>query len=118
MEKQFFPCPLLCGDLLEVRESKKGKPYVVCNTCGVQMFVRTEDGIRRFKKLIAEAAAKNLWEQIEEMKQRYVKQCPKCGRSFWVKRKLIKTSDLDGSFRGFRCPENDCRAIVKWEEES
>ncbi len=115
MEKQFFPCPLICGDRLEIRESKKGKPYIVCNTCGLQMFVRTEDGIRRFKKLIAEAAAKNLWEQIEEMKQRYVKQCPKCGSKFWVREELIETGMFDGRFVGYRCPEEDCGETVKPE---
>jgi len=114
MEKQLFPCPV-CGDGLEVCESKKGKPYVICNGCGVQMFVRTEPGIRRFEKLVTEAEAQNIWARLKEQEQRYWKQCPNCGRKFWVEQKLIETSDLDGSFLGFRCPEEGCETVIKWE---
>ena len=48
---QKLPCPL-CGVLLNVRESVKGKPYVVCDPCGMQMFVRREDGIQALKKIL------------------------------------------------------------------
>jgi len=30
---------------------------------------------------------------------------------------LVKTSMLDGSLKGFRCPGKNCGAIVPWEEE-
>ncbi len=33
-----LPC-LICGNEVEVRLSKKNKPYLVCD-CGVQVFVR------------------------------------------------------------------------------
>ena len=110
-----FPCPV-CNTPLDVRASKKDKPYVVCDYCGVQMFVRNPAGIRAFNRQVESADRKGTWETISEMERRYRKQCPKCGRKFWVEKKLIKTSDLDGSFRGFRCPENDCGAIVRWED--
>ncbi len=115
--KKLFPCPV-CMEPLEVCHSKKGKPYITCNRCGVQLFVRVQAGIDAFNLLVERAETEGIWEELAKLGRRYRRQCPKCGRSFWVEKKLIKTSDLDGSFRGFRCPENDCRAIVKWEEES
>jgi transcription elongation factor Elf1 len=45
-----FPCPL-CEEWLEIRlDEKHGKPYVICNLCGVQMFVRRERGIKLLEK--------------------------------------------------------------------
>ena len=49
LENAFFSCPL-CDDKLEVRISKKEKPYMVCDVCGMQMFVRTKTGIVRLSE--------------------------------------------------------------------
>ncbi len=46
-----FPCPL-CKDLLEIKLSKKHLPYFICESCGVQMFIRYENGAKRLKKLV------------------------------------------------------------------
>jgi hypothetical protein len=40
----FIPC-FLCGRKLERRNSKTGKPYFVCDPCGIQSFVRGKKGI-------------------------------------------------------------------------
>jgi len=40
----FLPC-LLCGNKLEKRTDKNGKPYFVCDPCGIQLFVRRKQGI-------------------------------------------------------------------------
>ena len=48
--KFYFACPL-CGKQLDVRASKKGKPYVTCNDCSLQLFVRGPAGIERFDKM-------------------------------------------------------------------
>jgi predicted RNA-binding Zn-ribbon protein involved in translation (DUF1610 family) len=112
--KRRFPCPL-CGEGLDIRESKKRKPYVVCNACGVQLFVRNEAGMRRFEKLISDAAEQDIWNRIAELKSRYEKKCPECGKKFWVTEDSIATSWMDGSFSGFRRPEKDCGGIVKPE---
>jgi len=114
--KQYFPCPI-CGEGLEVRSSKKAKPYVICNACGVQLFVRTEPGIRKFETLVANAEAENIWERLKKLEGQYRKKCPKCGKAFWVSEKLIATSWFDGEVIGYRCPEPDCDGVVKSGEE-
>ncbi len=34
-----IPC-WLCGEAVEVKFSKKDRPYLICNNCGVQTFIR------------------------------------------------------------------------------
>ncbi len=46
-----LPC-LLCGKQLDLRTDKNHKPYVICNPCGVQLFVRRPQGIENLKELI------------------------------------------------------------------
>ncbi len=48
-EKQIFPCPL-CQRGLDIRISKKDKPYCVCSDCGLQLFIRNEEGVSRLEK--------------------------------------------------------------------
>ena len=52
-EPRLFPC-CICGKPREVRTTKKGKPYLHCDPCGLQMFVRIESGIQRFEALCAQ----------------------------------------------------------------
>lgn len=45
-------CPL-CKEKVEIRlDEKHQKPYLICNPCGVQLFIRREDGINRLKNKI------------------------------------------------------------------
>lgn len=48
-----FPCPL-CKTPLRIRLSKKYKPYLVCDDCGLQIFVRGNRGEKRLKQLARE----------------------------------------------------------------
>jgi DNA-directed RNA polymerase subunit RPC12/RpoP len=48
-----FPCPL-CAAQLDLRESRRQKPYCVCNTCGVQIFFRGKTGIARLRRMLEE----------------------------------------------------------------
>ena len=114
-EPQRFPC-CICGQGLEVRQTKKGKPYVICDPCGMQMFVRVDAGIRRFDELVENAAQKDIWARLDELQDQYKKKCPKCGKRFWVSEKQIATSVFDGGFVGYRCPEKGCQGVVKREE--
>ena len=43
------PC-FLCGDMVEIKYSKRQKPYLVCNPCGVQVFIRGKSGIAKLEK--------------------------------------------------------------------
>lgn len=50
-EGKKFPCPL-CEEKCEIRLSEKCKPYIVCDPCGVQMFIRKTDGIDRMLEYV------------------------------------------------------------------
>lgn len=73
-----FPCPL-CGAGLPIRAAKNGKPYCICNICGVQLFVRGKAGIRRLREMALagflvtgkeESASHgiNLYNRLEQLK--------------------------------------------------
>ena len=112
---RLFPC-CVCGESREVRTTKKGKPYMICDPCGVQMFVRVETGIRRFEQLVADAEENNIWKRLAELPQRYQFQCPKCRKKFWLTPELIKTSWASGKLEGYRCPDPGCGGIAKPEK--
>lgn len=42
-----IPC-FLCGNGLEIRASKRNKPYFTCDDCGIQTFIRGKRGIKAF----------------------------------------------------------------------
>ncbi len=48
-----MPC-LLCGKTLGQRMDRNGKPYFVCDPCGIQLFVRRQAGIERLARLTGE----------------------------------------------------------------
>lgn len=81
------------------------------------MSIRTQPGIRKFEKLVADAEADDIWERLRKLESQYRKKCPKCGKAFWAKDELIATSWFDGSFIGYECPEPDCDGIAKPEEK-
>src|SRR5438132_11385959 len=94
---------------------RKAKPYLICDPCGVQVFVRVLGGIGEFNRLLHRTNNDGLLARLKEMERRYRMTCPECGCRFWAEPKLIKTSIFDGGLQGFRCPEKDCDATVAWE---
>jgi uncharacterized Zn finger protein len=112
---RLFPC-CVCGEAREVRTTKKGKPYLHCDPCGVQLFVRVETGIRLFESLVADADQSNVWKRLAELQRRYEIQCPKCGKKFWLTTELIKTSWVNGKLEGYRCPDSQCGGVAKPEK--
>jgi transcription elongation factor Elf1 len=114
--KRMFPCPV-CMDLREVRITKKAKPYVTCDPCGIQLFIRGPAGIAAFNGLVDRAASEDLWTTLKEMDRRYRLKCQECGSRFWIEPGLIETSVFDGSLKGFRCPQENCDAVVAWEKK-
>ena len=45
-----IPC-FLCGKKLSVRTDKNGKPYLICDPCGSQHFIRRKQGMERLAEL-------------------------------------------------------------------
>ncbi len=114
--KRMFPCPV-CTQAREVRVTKKDKPYVICDPCGVQVFVRGPAGIAEFNRLLERTSTEGVVARLKAMVERYRLTCPECGNPFWIEPELVKTSAFDGSLKGFRCPQDDCGAIVRWEQK-
>ena len=50
----YFACPT-CKRLRAVGLTKRQKPYFTCNDCGVQVFFRGKEGIRRFRAMLGHA---------------------------------------------------------------
>ncbi len=113
---RLFPC-CVCREPREVRATKKGKPYMICDPCGMQMFVRVETGIRRFEAMVEAADRDDVWGRMAKLQRRYELRCPKCEKKFWLTPELIKTSWMSGTFQGYRCPNADCGGIAKEEDE-
>lgn len=113
-EKSKFPCPV-CAQPREIKQTKKKKPYIVCEPCGLQLFVRGRMGIEAFDHLAEHAGENDVWSRLGKLEKKYRVQCPKCGHAFWIGCELIKTNWFDGSFEGFQCPREECQATVPWE---
>ena len=50
-----IPC-FLCGKPLKVKITKTNKPYFICDTCGLQCFIRYKAGISKFRRLLLRLA--------------------------------------------------------------
>ena len=116
-EEKWFPCPV-CLRLLDVRTSKRKKPYVICSPCGVQMFIRERAGIEAFDALVEQGRKDNVLARVAELERRCRLRCPQCGKSFWLSPELIITNRLTGSVTGYRCPQKNCRGIVPLDAPS
>lgn len=113
----WFPCPV-CLKPLDVRTSKKKKPYVVCSPCGVQMFVREWAGIQTFERLVAQGLKTDVLTRIGQLEQRYKLTCPDCAKPFWANAESVETNRLSGRVTGYRCPERNCQGVVPIGERS
>jgi hypothetical protein len=47
-----YPC-CLCGNGLEIRVTRKSKPYTTCLGCGIQTFFRAKTGIKRLMEIVS-----------------------------------------------------------------
>jgi transcription elongation factor Elf1 len=116
-DTQWFPCPI-CLKPLDVRMSKRKKPYVICSSCGVQMFIRERAGIEAFGKLVEQGLKADVVTRIGQLEQRYRLKCPDCGKSFWANPELLGKNCFNSKVSGYRCPEGNCQGIVPIEEHS
>ena len=113
----WFPCPV-CLKPLDVRTTKREKPYVICSPCGVQMFIRERAGIEAFGKLVEQGLKSDVLTRVGQLEQRYKLKCPVCTKSFWANPELAGTNWLNGKVTGYRCPEKNCRGVVPTGEQS
>jgi len=114
---KWFPCPL-CLKPLDVRMTKRRKPYVICSPCGVQMFVRERAGIETFSKLVEQGLKSDVLTRVSQLEQRYRRKCPVCTKPFWANPQLAGTNWLNGKVSGYRCPEKNCPGVVPTGEHS
>lgn len=112
--ERLFPCPV-CTHPREVRMTKKKKPYITCDPCGIQLFVRGPAGIAALNRLLDRGKVEDLSTRLAEMERRFYLRCDACGCQFWIEPRLVKTSLFDGTLQGFRCPAKDCREVVPWK---
>jgi hypothetical protein len=116
-ETKWFPCPL-CLQPLDVRMSKRKKPYVICSPCGVQMFVRERAGIETLSALVERGLKSDVLTRVGELEQRYRLKCPVCTKSFWANPQLAGMNWLNGKVSGYRCPEKNCQGVAPAGEQS
>src|SRR5260370_16844752 len=91
---RMFPCPV-CTEPRDVRETKKSKPYLICDPCGVQVFVRGPAGIGEFNRLLDRTNNEGLLSRLKQMEQRYRLTWPESGCQFSPEPKPIKTTMFD-----------------------
>jgi DNA-directed RNA polymerase subunit RPC12/RpoP len=46
-----YPCSV-CGNALEIRFTRKNKPYTICLDCGIQTFFRGKAAIKRLTEIV------------------------------------------------------------------
>jgi hypothetical protein len=95
--------------------TKKKKPYLTCDPCGIQLFVRGPAGIAALNRLLDRGKVEDLSTRLAKMERHFYLRCEACGCQFWIEPRLVKTSLFDGSLQGFRCPAKDCREVVPWK---
>jgi DNA-directed RNA polymerase subunit RPC12/RpoP len=110
-DEQWFPCPV-CLKPLDVRQSIRKKPYVICSPCGVQMFVRERAGIEAFKNLVEQGLKTDVLARIGKLEQRYKLKCPDCSKEFWADPALQERNLLTGNVSGYRCPDKNCKGVA------
>jgi transcription elongation factor Elf1 len=112
---KWFPCPV-CLKPLDVRSSKKKKPYVICSLCGVQMFIRERAGIEAFGRLVEQGSKADVVTRMSQLEQRFKRTCPVCATPFWAHAELAGVNWLAGKVTGYRCPDKNCHGIVPISE--
>ena len=116
-DTKWFPCPV-CLKPLDVRMSKRKKPYVICSPCGVQMFIRERAGIETFFALVDQGLKADVVTRVGQLEQRYRMKCPVCTKTFWADPKLAGTNWLNAKVSGYRCPEKNCPGVVSEGDHS
>jgi DNA-directed RNA polymerase subunit RPC12/RpoP len=97
-----FPC-CLCSASLEIKRTKKNKPYCMCLECGIQIFFRGKTSISRLKTVLNLGKSSGgstpktvqgliLWNKITQLRERKTELAAKQGL-------IIIDRDLDNLIR-------------------
>ena len=97
-----LPCPTCFKDLPQ-RTSRKNKPYFVCESCGVQVFVRFEKGIERLRQI-------GVTRRLDPEEYVFCRTCKVA-----VLKSVEKVSDGLFDDPGIYCPE--CESLLLAEED-
>ena len=81
--------------MLEARHDKNSKPYLICNDCGMQLFIRGKIGIRKFENLISNIEYKLQSKKLINLIDYYKKLGEKLNEIRDRKRFLRRNDDLD-----------------------
>lgn len=114
-EPRHCPCPV-CREVRHVRITRRGKPYLHCDPCGVQLFIRGQVGIQRFEKLVTATPQTKLPKHQTSSPQLYKGQCAECGQKFYLPIDLLKPNYVNGKLEGYRCTNSECTGIVRPEK--
>lgn len=106
---QSLPC-FLCERKLEQRTSKNGKPYFVCDSCGIQLFVRRKQGIEKLSKLITEIEKQQIYSHAQSSE--YLRILAILNEISATKAQIKKIEDSI-----FLFPNNEQAAAIKALEE-
>ncbi|MGA7853464.1 MAG: hypothetical protein WCA15_09065 [Candidatus Acidiferrales bacterium] len=101
-----FPC-CVCSANLEIKLSKRGKPYCTCLECAIQIFFRGKTGIRRLTEILKSdklnvgntleaLPAVILFNRIAQMRSQKEELEAKQGL-------IMRDPDLDNAIRAIEC---------------
>ena len=99
METNKIPC-FLCGNQIEVKNTIKGKPYFICDPCGLQAFIRRAKGEERLREWM-EGKAEIFKKKSGGILLDWVAQLEE------VKAKLEEVEDKRGFF-----PDEDTKLVI------
>jgi len=100
----FFPC-CVCGEGREVRTTKKGKPYMICDPAAYRCLSESRPGFGDLNCWWRTPSSNHVWQAWLSYNKRYQPQCPRCSKRFWLTPELLKTSWVNGKPEGYRCPD-------------
>jgi hypothetical protein len=71
--------------------------------------------MQRFEAQNAALEKDNIWKRLAELETRYLLQCPKCGKKFWLEPRFVRKAWPGTKVLGYRCPEPGCGGTVDLE---
>jgi len=100
-QPELIPC-FLCGNPAELKQTKRHKPYFICEPCGVQAFIRGMKGIARLKELVRTGAFSGMADKATALINQMIR----------LKEKIAELQKRQGPF-GFLIEDKELTAAQK-----